>query len=117
MKKSKRAMRRAILSDLFEHLEEYYGCDWSRDTFVDGQLSLHQIDALLAFKSDPRLEELRGALVRLEDGTYGTCIGCKHDISQEVLDRDPTQRVCSECEWEFTHSLTPDFDPHVSYLR
>jgi len=116
MKKSKRAMRRVILCKLFEHLEAYYGCDWSRETFVDGQLSLHQIDALLAFKSDPRLQELRGALVRFDEGTYGICIGCKREISQDILDRDPSQRVCADCEKEFSHTMAHAFEAHGSYM-
>ena len=40
-------MRRVVLSSLFDHLEQRFGVEWSRDTFVDGSLSLPQIDALL----------------------------------------------------------------------
>ena len=116
MKKSKRVMRRAVLSKLFAHLEEYYGCDWSRETFVDDRLSLHQIDALLAFKSDPRLEELRSALLRIDDGSFGICISCKREIGQEVLDRDPSQRVCTACEKEYSHVMVHDYESRGSYL-
>ncbi len=68
MKKGKRAMRRVILSSLYDQLNARYTIEWSRESFVGGHLSLPQIDAVLAFKSDPRLEELRGALSRLESG-------------------------------------------------
>ncbi|MER3523507.1 MAG: hypothetical protein C4326_05410 [Ignavibacteria bacterium] len=100
MTKSKRVMRRAILSKLVDHLREHYA-EFPGDEMVQGDLSLHDLDALLAFKSDPELEELRNALVRLEKGTYGICLSCKRSISQEVLDNDPTQRVCSMCEQKF----------------
>lgn len=64
-----------------------------------------EIDGILAFKSDSRLDELRGALERLENGTYGTCIGCKRQIRQADLDKDLTRRVCDRCEREFINRL------------
>ena len=105
--KSRRAMRRVVLSSLFDHLEQRFGVDWSRDTFVDGSLSLPQIDALLAYKSDPRIEELRGALGRLERGTFGVCCCCKARIPASVLERDPARRFCGECEQRYLHHNTP----------
>lgn len=108
MSKHKRAVRCAILCRLFEHLENAYGIDWSRDLFVNGQLSLHQIDALLAFKSDALIDELRSALERLDAGVYGTCMRCKRKISDALLDQDPARRVCVECEEEFSHSTLHD---------
>jgi len=115
MRKSKRAMRRAVLDKLFDHLEECYGIDWTRESFVDEQLSLHQIDAILAFKSDPTLDELRGALDRIETGTFGLCISCKKVISQEVLDADPSRRVCSGCEVEMSHVVAQHFASHLNF--
>lgn len=114
MRKSKRAMRRAVLDKLFGHLEESYGIDWTRESFVDGQLNVHQIDAILAFKSDPILDELRGALDRLEAGTFGVCISCKKPMSQEVLDSDPARRVCSGCEVEISHIVNQHFASHLN---
>jgi RNA polymerase-binding transcription factor DksA len=101
MTKSKRVMRRLILSRLCDHLREQYADLYPLEMLQDGELSVHQLDAFLAFKSDPVLEELRLALERLEEGTFGICLSCKGPISQEVLDRDPTQRICSMCEQQF----------------
>jgi hypothetical protein len=108
MSKNKRTVRCAILCRLFEHLEVAYGIDWSRDLIVKGQLSLHQIDALLAFKSDALIDELRSALDRLDSGVYGICSRCKRRISDKLLDHDPARRVCNECEEEFSHSTLYD---------
>lgn len=108
--KQKRIMRHVVLSRLFEHLHENYGLDWSREVFVDGQISSHQIDAALAFKSDSHLDELSSALHRLDDGTYGVCIHCKSPISQETLAADPTQRLCPSCEQAYTHVLAGRFE-------
>ncbi|MCK5572096.1 MAG: hypothetical protein KAJ12_05020 [Bacteroidetes bacterium] len=110
MKKGKRAMRRVILSRLYDQLKERYTIDWSRESFVGGHLSLPQIDAFLAFKSDPRLEELRGALARLESGTYGDCCCCKGAIAQRLLDNDPARRFCPICESRFTHRLVTKYE-------
>ncbi len=103
MQSGVRSLQRAVLSKLFDHLQNHYGVDPSRESFVDGRLNLHQIDALLAFKTDPELDELRAALDRLEHGTYGVCITCKHQIGREVLERDPGRRICPTCEQGFNH--------------
>lgn len=110
MVKSKRVMRRQILARLCDHLHEQYAAIYPREMFERGEITLHEVDALLAFKSDPYLEELRQALERLESGAYGTCLSCKGPISQEMLDRDPTQRLCSMCEEKFVHA------PHQSFF-
>jgi RNA polymerase-binding transcription factor DksA len=114
MAKSKRSMRYAILGRLYDYLQEQYSISWSRETFVDGKLSIHQIDAILAFKSDPHLDELRSALDRLENGTYGVCLSCKGTISEELLDADPSQRFCAKCEKTFSHVLAPTYGIPVS---
>jgi RNA polymerase-binding transcription factor DksA len=101
--KSKRVMRRAILVRLFDHLQDAYELDCPRESFVSGQLALREIDALLAFKSDPRIEELRGALDRLEQGSFGICIACKHEIDSELLEVDPAMRLCEQCERLYSH--------------
>ena len=104
MTKRMRAVRFAILQMLFKHVEDVYGSGWSRELIVNGQLSLHQLDALLAFKHDALIDELRSALERLDAGVYGICIRCKSPISREHLDKDPTRRVCASCEEAFSHS-------------
>ena len=109
MKKSKRVMRRAVLASLYDHMQDAYGVEWAREAFVDGQLSLSELDALLAFKSDPRIDELRGALDRLQSGTFGMCLACKGHIDQELLDADPAQRLCVPCEQLYSHILVHSY--------
>ena len=100
--KSKRTMRRAILQSLFEHLERNYDLSWPDQDVMKGQVSLHDVDVLLAFKSDLRLDELRGALARLETGLYGVCALCKTSITEEVLESDSAARFCKDCEKTFS---------------
>ena len=114
MTKSKRVMRRLILSKLYECLADQYPVIYPRDVFVSGDLPLHELEALLAFRSDPHLEELRHALDRLDKGTYGICLSCKSSINQEVLDADPAQRMCSACEHKLMHIQTSSYFHHVT---
>jgi len=97
MRQNKR-IRRVILSRLYDHLLEQYFVPWPREPFVAGTVTEHEVDAVLAFKSDVRLDELRTALDRLDHGTYGVCISCKGRIPLESLVLNPAQRLCATCE-------------------
>ena len=103
MHKTAKVMRRVMLSRLYRHLQQQYDFNRSRDAFLDGTLTDHELDAILAFKSDQWLSELRNALNRISDGTYGVCISCKRRIPQRMLDVDPILRLCGECEQEMSH--------------
>lgn len=98
MTRSRRAMRLRILSYLFKHLKAIYHIDWPRKVFGTGEISEHDVEALVAFKSDPQLDELHAALIRLESKNFGICIRCAQEIGQDLLDADPTRRLCGECE-------------------
>jgi RNA polymerase-binding transcription factor DksA len=113
MRRSRRAMRRVVLCRMFDLLEQTYGIDVNRDEFIDDCAPIHEIDAALAFKSDPRLEELRGALERIEDGSFGVCIGCKSSIDQRLLDEEPARRMCEKCEQEYNRSSSVYMEAHL----
>ena len=98
MKKSSVDIRRSILRRLYSHLEEHYAITIPDSSLNKDSLSLHQLDALLAFKSDPHLDDLRAALDRLEEGTFGVCLSCKVQIEEGLMDIDPTRRMCDRCE-------------------
>jgi RNA polymerase-binding transcription factor DksA len=102
--------RRAILSKLNQHLQENYSVSLPREGMRGDRSSLHQLDAALAFRSDGRLQELRSALSRLENGTFGICISCKREIPADTLSTDPAQRLCSECESRFSHAEVQRFE-------
>jgi len=106
-------MRGVVLRRMFDLLEQTYGIDVDRDDFAGERTSLHEIDAVLAFKSDPRLVELRGALERIDDGSFGVCIGCKSDIDQRLLDEDPACRMCGKCESEYNRSSSEYMESHA----
>lgn len=43
------------------------------------------------------IHEIRLALVRIEDGSYGTCMACGNDIRPERLEALPTATRCIKC--------------------
>ena len=44
------------------------------------------------------LYSIEEALSRIEDGTYGRCLGCSKMIAPERLKRLPYTRLCIECK-------------------
>jgi RNA polymerase-binding transcription factor DksA len=103
VKKSSEHMQRVILSRLHHHLRAYYSIDLLDELPSRHHVSLQRIDALLAFKSDPQIDELRAALERLEEGTFGICLGCKEEMRDELMDVDPTRRLCDDCTRVYSH--------------
>jgi RNA polymerase-binding transcription factor DksA len=51
----------------------------------------------LDFKADVRLLELRDALRRMEQGTYGICLLCKSEIPDYILEDSLTALFCESC--------------------
>jgi RNA polymerase-binding transcription factor DksA len=103
MRKSKRSIRRTLLVELLRHLKSVYDFELTPDAERELLYSSTGIDALLSFRSDSRLDDLHGALLRLESGKFGICIACKQAIAGELMDLDLTKRVCPSCEAHFNH--------------
>jgi len=98
MKRSSRALRKLILLKIYTHLQDNYGISIERDEFINDRLHPHQLDAILAFKSDLVLDSLRGAIDRIEEETFGLCVLCKREIPQDAIEENPVRRFCEHCE-------------------
>ena len=83
-------MREIILTRIAVILRDVY------DEPLQG-VTQETVSARLAFKSEPRLNELRLAFERLERGEYGICIFCKGPISLAILRNAPTAHFCDSC--------------------
>ncbi len=44
------------------------------------------------------LREIRSALRRIDEGTFGTCLNCEEAISQRRLLAAPWARLCLQCQ-------------------
>jgi len=107
MAPSDAAKRRVILSSLFEYLRLNYDFERPAEGIDSGQLSAHEVDVALSYKSDSRLGELRQALERVENGTYGVCICCKRALNGAELAEDPAKRMCPACEASLSMGSIP----------
>ena len=117
MKVYRLVLRRSIIALLVDRLKEC--CDIELPggaRSIDG-FSNNELGSLLSLGSDPRLDELSGALDRLQDGTFGKCSACKSRIGWSLLLRDPARSVCPDCErhssspvHEVSESVYPEFE-------
>jgi len=55
--------------------------------------SLEGVDSVLRAE----VGQIRLALTRIENGTYGTCANCGNDISRERLEARPIATRCIKC--------------------
>jgi RNA polymerase-binding protein DksA len=63
-----------------------------------------EVSAQLLARLDERgrraIEEIDGALARLAEGAYGTCVACKHRIGYARLQAVPATTLCADCARE-----------------
>jgi len=57
-----------------------------------------ELDYTLEENSEHVLEEIDAALVRIDDGTYGTCTNCQKQIPEERLEALPWATLCINCQ-------------------
>ncbi len=48
-------------------------------------------------RRDTRLQRVKAALTRLDDGDYGDCLRCGEGIDNKRLDADPAATLCIAC--------------------
>ncbi|MCL5006996.1 MAG: hypothetical protein M1153_02560 [Patescibacteria group bacterium] len=47
---------------------------------------------------EARLEDIKIALDKMSEGTYGLCEKCHKEIDEKVLEVDPESRLCQVCK-------------------
>ena len=71
--------------------------DWSdRATFTENDEVLEALDD----HGRARLAALRGALIRIEEGVFGSCVSCGEDIDPRRLAAMPEAEQCVACAAE-----------------
>jgi DnaK suppressor protein len=75
------------------------GDDSFSDLIVD--LNLFDMD-----RDAQELRRIDGALIRLREGTFGSCVDCGQDIALARLNAEPTATRCVNCQelYEKTHA-------------
>jgi RNA polymerase-binding protein DksA len=59
-----------------------------------------EVDYTLEENSEAVLKAIEAALVRIEAGTYGTCVRCGREIAPERLEALPYAELCIDCKRE-----------------
>lgn len=114
--------RKLLLSQLKEHAahirtEQAAALEASDDGVKDSvDLSLMDVNMEIAFRlgevESQMVADIDQALLRIEEGTFGTCVRCGQLIDERRLEVVPTARYDFECQLlieqasgEETHSL------------
>ena len=85
-----------LLNDRATALE---GDDGVEDSGEMSELDLNRSTALgLASRQSDLIKEIDEALARIEDRTYGLCLGCGKPLDEKRLKAMPTAKYDAECE-------------------
>ena len=57
----------------------------------------HEQAKALGEETEQALGRVRGAMKRIEDGSYGKCVSCGEMIDTDRLGIDPTAELCMNC--------------------
>ncbi len=92
----------AIDREGHEALSEASGENNYRDHMADqGSATFaRELDMTLDDNVREALDAVNHALLRMEEGTYGTCARCGKTISEERLEAIPTATLCITCKSE-----------------
>ncbi len=78
-----------------DQLQSAPAADWVDRVTVDSAVS-----SIIARQSGlaKELEDIKDALIKIENGTYGICERCGKEINIERLEAIPTARLCRDCQ-------------------
>ena len=82
------------LTDIEDHLDETPDPDWEENAVEQGG---DEVLESLGKSGVIERRAIEAALDRIENGTYGVCVKCGEDISEERLDLIPHTPLCKDC--------------------
>ena len=68
------------------------------------ELTGQETEAAVRSVVDQQRTEVLQALARLDDGTFGTCVDCHAELSDDRLDARPEAARCVECQTTMEHA-------------
>jgi RNA polymerase-binding transcription factor DksA len=99
----------AVLSGDIESLEKDAlgdeGVHVDRDVDEGGDVFSQEISLELLERDEKTLREVKGALERVSDGTFGRCEQCDKWIRKTRLNTVPFARNCIDCQREQENGL------------
>ena len=95
-----RRKRAALLKQFFDAEADLRSVAEDREAELEERAQEERAARVLARLDDRSLgevQEIHSALQRMIDGTYGTCLDCRHAIPVARLRAVPTAPCCLEC--------------------
>lgn len=88
------AQRHQVLDAHLRNADREMPADWAeRATVIENDEVLEALDEAALH----RLRALKGALQRVEDGSYGVCVDCGETIPDGRLEALPAATRCTSC--------------------
>jgi RNA polymerase-binding transcription factor len=95
------AQQRQIEQRVLRLETELHGMEAERDIeYTDHAQEEAVNDEMIALDEHGRRQvaDIRAALARIDDGTYGSCARCGEPIDPRRLEKLPTARYCIDCQ-------------------
>jgi RNA polymerase-binding transcription factor len=87
------------------------------DILDEVQLAAEREFATRSLERAERLSrDLRAALARIDEGTYGTCVNCEEEIGMKRLNALPWTPLCIRCQELSDNDRRADIDVHGYFL-
>jgi hypothetical protein len=68
-------------------------------------------ERMLEFSTQPGMKELRDAVDRMVEGTFGLCQHCGQEMEEKTLEQQPTIRYCRACSVEMADAVATQSQP------
>ena len=82
------------LDSIEQELDSHHNPDWE-DLATERETD--EVLEATGRAGQAEIPQLRAALGRIDDGSYGQCVRCGNDIAEERLDVLPWTPFCREC--------------------
>jgi DnaK suppressor protein len=113
---NKEVIKKKLLAERQRLLNERFELSTTTDDLKDSlDLAKSDSDRSLSAKLKARniqaLVSIEKALSKIDTGSFGECISCEDQISDERLEHNPTSIFCTECQ-EVAERLKSKFARH-----
>lgn len=93
-----RAERDRLRAELAQDIVAPGQMTYGSQAAAASQVFEQQRDLALRERNEAHLADVEAALVRLDDGSYGTCTNCGRAVAQERLEALPWAALCIDCQ-------------------
>jgi RNA polymerase-binding protein DksA len=92
------AERGRLVEEIDQTIEMPDQMTYGSQAAAASQVFEQERDLAMRERASQHLEVVDGALARLDDGSYGTCIRCGRPIARERLEALPWAAHCIDCQ-------------------